>query len=131
MAQNVQTLQNQLLWARKQKSFAWAKYYSSINDRLVAHHAQVVVLQQSTGDDVAIPVHIKTQLKEMATTLRKEFECPICMDMIKAEDLAITNCGHYYCKGCLGQHKEHQQSLGKPKWECAVCKRKHGYGSEE
>jgi hypothetical protein len=123
-------LTRQLQWARRQKAFAWAKYYESINEQ----HAGAIVQYQAlttSADDVAVPVHIKTTLKEMATALKKQFECPVCMEMIPTDQLEITNCGHYYCKPCLAATKAHAQAAGKPKWECGICRRKHGFKPDE
>jgi hypothetical protein len=123
-------LQQQLTFARRQKAFAWAKYYESIHAQHEGALVQVQALVVS-ADDVAVPEHIKTTLKEMATTLRKQFECPVCMDMIPSEQLEITNCGHYYCKDCLTATKTHARAEHKPKWECGICRRKHGFKPED
>jgi len=129
-APTIDTLQRSLLFARKQKAFAWAKYYEQVNNALHEDHTHYTHYTRVVSED-AIPEHIKNELKEMATTLKKKWECPICLDMIDDGNLDISNCGHYYCKPCLAQLKQTHKTQGKPKWECAVCRRKHGYGSEE
>jgi hypothetical protein len=123
-------LMNRLTYARRQKAFAWAKYYEAMNDTLREDHIHYNQYNNIVSNE-AIPAHIKTELKEMATALKKKWECPICMNMIEDGDLEISNCGHYYCKPCLAQLKQTQKDAGKPKWECAVCRRKHGYRDEE
>ena len=70
-------------------------------------------------------------MREMAIALKKEWECPVCLDMIASDNLEITNCGHYYCKPCLAQLKQSQKTAGKEKWECAVCRRKHGFKDDD
>ena len=123
------SLQTKLTYARRQKAYAWAKYYEQVNAALADahdHHARY----ERVADDREVPAHIKTELKEMATTLKKKWECPICVEMIDAGDLEITNCGHFFCKECLKNNKDFQRGQGKPKWECAVCRRKHAYGDE-
>lgn len=126
----IQSVTNQLTFARRKTAFAWAKYYEQVNSALHADHGHYN--QYTTlSNDASIPEHIKAEIKEMAKTLHKKWECPICIDMIDDGDLEISNCGHYYCKPCLTQLKQTQRTAGKPKWECAVCRRKHGYGSEE
>lgn len=126
----VQSLTNKLTFARKQKAFAWAKYYERVNENLHDDTNQYETLTTVVAQP-AIPTHIKTQLKEMATALKKKWECPICLDMIPDGDLDITNCGHCYCKPCLVQLITTSKTQEKPKWECAVCRRKHGYKDDE
>jgi hypothetical protein len=129
----IESLTASLTYARRQKSFAWAKYYEQVNTSLHADHAHYHSYTSiiSEVSDTAIPEHIKTELKDMAVALRKKWECPICMDMIGDGNLEISNCGHFYCKPCIARLKETHRGEGKPKWECAVCRRKHGYGGDE
>jgi transcription elongation factor Elf1 len=128
--------QQQLNFARKQKAFAWAKYYEAVNQAHTQAVVQYVTLT-TTATDVAVPAHIKTTLKEMADQLKKKFECPICLEMIESEQLEITNCGHYYCKGCLTAHKAAERATqthvapDRQKWSCATCRRKHGFKPDE
>jgi hypothetical protein len=126
----VESLTNKLTYARRQRAFAWAKYYSQVNTALESDHSHLATYTRVVSDD-AIPEHIKTDLKAMATALHKKWECPICLDMIDSGDLDITNCGHYYCKPCLATMKQTQKDAGKPKWECAVCRRKHAYKPDD
>jgi hypothetical protein len=126
---SIEALTNKLTYAKRQKAFAWAKYYESVGHGLTAAHASHSAYVR-VAEEPSIPAHIKAEMTEMATALHKQWECPICKDMITAGELEITNCGHFYCKPCLEGHKAYQHSQAKPKWECAVCRRKHGYGAE-
>ena len=119
-----------LIWARKQKAYAWAKYYEQVNHELHNDHANYDTFNR-VADDKSIPAHIKAEMKEMATALKKKWECPVCMDMIEDEALEITNCGHYYCKPCLEAWKKTCKDRGDEKWKCGMCNRKHGYGADE
>jgi transcription elongation factor Elf1 len=135
---SITQLQQQLTYARKQRGFAWAKYYEAIHSAHEGALVQYTILTTS-ADDVAVPEHIKATLKEMSSTLKKQFECPVCMDMIPSEQLEITNCGHYYCKGCLVALKAHAKATltaegvaeARQKWQCGVCRRKHGFKSDD
>ena len=122
----MERLTNQLAAANKRVKFAWAKYYEEVNEQLHVAHRDFTRFNR-VADDREIPEHIKTELKEMATALKKKWECPVCIDMIDDNDLIITNCGHYYCKGCLDQWKLTCRERGDAKWECCNCKRKHGF----
>lgn len=123
---NAQQLQTKLDYANKRVKFAWGKYYESANE----HHENA--LQQynyyrAKADDREIPTHIKNEMMEMAKELKKKWECPICMDFIAHDDLVITNCGHYYCKGCLDSWKEQEKKNGNNTWKCANCNRRHSH----
>lgn len=125
-----QQLRNRLQWANRRTKFAWAKYYEAIGN---AHGEAVrnIVAYQQVIETEAIPVHIKNQYLEMASQLQKKWECPCCLDTIGEGNLTITNCGHFYCKGCLQQHQQAEQRMGRDKWACATCRRKHPYKDED
>ena len=127
MATNEQLTQR-LAWARKQKSYAWAKFYEAENLRLEADWGVVRVVERTSEE---MPSHIKAEFKTMAETLKKKWECPVCLDMIDHGDLEITNCGHFYCKPCLASWKKAEKDAGKAKWECGMCRRKHKFNEEE
>jgi len=126
----IESLTRRLDYANKRVAFAWAKYYSVVNADLHEAHATYATYTRVVSED-ALPEHIKSEMREMATALKKKWECPCCLDMIDDGDLEITNCGHFYCKGCLTTLKQTQKTAGKEKWECAVCRRKHNYKEDE
>lgn len=126
----IESLTNQLTYARRQRAFAWAKYYEEVNRALHDDHTHYLQYNNIITNDM-IPEHIKTEIKEMASALKKKWSCPICMDMIEEGDLEITNCGHYYCKPCLTQLKQTAKNSGKNKWDCAICRKKHGFKDDD
>lgn len=121
-----QSLANQLEYANKRVKYAWARYYEAINTQLETAHT-TLTLNTNVVSVESLPTHIKEEIREMSTALRKKWECPICLDMIDHGDLDITNCGHFYCKGCLAAFKQSERNAHKEKWECAVCRKKHGF----
>lgn len=128
---NADQLRQKLIYANKRVAFAWAKYYEEVNQQLHADHAHYIVYNTVVSDDVAIPAHIKEEMKAMATALKKKWECPVCMDFIADDNLEITNCGHYYCKPCLTEWKATEKARGEPKWKCGMCNRKHKFKEED
>jgi hypothetical protein len=125
-AREVEYLRNRLNWAEKRVKFAWAKYYNQVHQQLQDAHAHYTVVVR-TSDDVSIPEHIKKELKDMASSLKKQWECPICMGFIEEDNLEITNCGHYYCKPCLAQWIQSEKDRHADKWKCGMCNRKHKF----
>lgn len=109
---------------KKQKAYAWAKYYEQVNN---AHHNDGAMYQTIIRTSDEMPTHIKEEFKQMAAALKKKWECPVCYDFIPDETLEITNCGHFYCKDCLNGWKQTQKQQGKEKWSCCVCVREHSH----
>jgi hypothetical protein len=132
-APTVPQLQQKLSYAVAQRKFAWAKYYEEVNrDHHVAyaHHGGLV----AAAAEPTIPAHIKAALTEMATTLKKKYECPVCIEMIEPDNIVITNCGHFYCKGCLDAIKAAARAADarpEAKYECPTCRRKHRIGGDD
>jgi hypothetical protein len=105
-----------------QRGFAWAKYYESVRGTHVVEYRYLTRLNDMTqhGEE-GFPPHVKNELMEMAKELKKNWECPVCIDTIVPDNLEITNCGHYFCKGCLVRLKE-QVTTGDVL--CPCCRRK-------
>jgi zinc-RING finger domain len=118
----MEALQRTIVQVRRQKAYAWAKYYETLNSSLQQDRRQHERITRIVSED-SIPEHIKTELKTMATTLHKKWECPVCLEMIDDGDLEITNCGHFYCKTCLQTHIETFKQRGETKYNCCVCRR--------
>jgi len=107
----------------KQRAFAWAKYYESVNQRLRSDHTNYT-RTQLVKEDATIPTHIKEEFLKMGAELKKTWECPICIEMINPDNLEITNCGHYFCKPCLAGFKERNMRTISCNGCCPVCRRK-------
>jgi late competence protein required for DNA uptake (superfamily II DNA/RNA helicase) len=100
-----------------QRRFAWAMYYQEARR---AHERTVLYVNRQAAmlTDPTLPTHLKNEIEEMRAAARKDYECPICMDMIPSGQLDITNCGHFYCKECLAQ------LLRQADPKCAICRKK-------
>jgi hypothetical protein len=103
-------------YLEKQRKYAWAKYYSEVNKNheltLERYNKMITIIK-----DQGIPIHIKNEIEEMAEQLKKEYQCPVCLNIISKGELDITGCGHKYCKDCLEQLKK------QPLPKCAVCRK--------
>ena len=108
-----------------QRGFAWAKYYDGVRARIEAdYRMRQRIASMEQRSDSCVPTHIVAELKEMADALKKTWECPICLEMITPEVLAITPCGHFYCGGCLGTMCATARNAGQRQVPCAICRRK-------
>lgn len=54
----------------------------------------------------------------MGLNLKRDFSCPVCLDIPDRGDFVITKCGHSYCKNFLDVIKN------KPDAKCALCRSK-------
>jgi hypothetical protein len=107
------------------RRYAWGKYFGEVNAR--RDEAEVVVnvieggigraLPRQAEKDIVLPPHITREFYEMGVKLKKDFTCPICMEIPSKEKFEITMCGHSYCKACL----ETIKSGASPK--CAICRK--------
>ena len=105
---------------KKQKAFAWAKYYETMaND---AENARIIVAMAGIAHNppaqAELPAHITQEFYDMACKLRRTFECPCCLELVDKDNIKITSCGHIYDENCLNILKAQEN----PK--CAMCRRK-------
>ena len=111
---SIQQLQAKNRALEKSKKFAWGKYYGQINDNLETDTTQFIQLNSYME---FIPTHIKDEYVQMLDELKKNIECPICMEIINTGDLQLSNCGHKYCKTCYDRILTDSN-------KCAICKKK-------
>jgi hypothetical protein len=104
-------LLKKLAYSKKQTAFAWAKYYKELEERHVSSVATYNMNKKVIEQSNEIPAHLVREIQEMTVALKRDIECPICMDVIQS--LKITGCGHKYCEGCFTKIDV-----------CALCKKK-------
>jgi len=97
---------------KKAVAYAWSRYYSEV-DRNMELSRQYCELLDKVNNNSELPQHIIDELKELYKMIKKEIECPICMDPINNENLKITSCGHKYCINCYDRIDC-----------CAICRKK-------
>jgi hypothetical protein len=111
---SIQQLQNKNRSLEKSKKFAWGKYYGEVNNQLNQNTTQYNRMKEFVE---TIPTHIKEEYINMLDELKKNIECPICMEIINTDDLQLSNCGHKYCKTCYDRILTDSN-------KCAICKKK-------
>ena len=99
----------------KQRRVAWAKYFEELN-RNHDQSVQRFIKVKEVVETEATPQFIIDELKEMYDALKKEVECPICMEVIPHGKIEITKCGHKFCKDCYDK-------LVATSNECAMCRK--------
>jgi len=109
----MEQLRNQLRWSKKQTAYAWAKYYeevSSSHDNNVTLYNNHQAIMEGAEE---LPSHIVGEIEKMCKELKKDIECPICLDVIGHGKLKITGCGHKFCEECFNNIDT-----------CAICRKK-------
>ena len=106
-------MQRKLQQLERQRRYAWAQFYKAREEE---HEAMRGLLELYKEKTQAMPEHIKNELKDLYTEMKKKIECPICYHEIESNDLDWTKCGHKYCKACLRRLKETSK-------KCALCRR--------
>lgn len=93
-------------WVNKlegQRAYAWAMCYEK--DRLL--HGSLYDATQRANQvrlhsiQTAIPTFIIEELTENYISLKKQCECPVCLEVITPELLKFTKCGHKLCNTCF------------------------------
>ena len=103
---------------KRRTAFAWAKYYEEMENTLANDTAQFYLNNRVVENHSdSFPEHIKKELEENLIALKRKIECPVCLEVIEQGQLDITNCGHKYCKTCLGKLKQTTK-------KCALCRKK-------
>ena len=102
----VKTMERQLEQSKRQTRYAWAKYYEAKEESHITSITRVEYID-------TLPEFVKAELVDMYKELRKEIECPVCLEVIDIGVLKFTKCGHKYCEDCLSRLSD-----------CAVCRKK-------
>ena len=100
---------------RKAKQ-GWACYFKAIEQGQlcdIIYYEKVKELPVNDMSDYA-----KKQIEELLIQLKKQIECPICLETIDPKNIEMTACGHKYCKQCINTLK---QTIN-PK--CSICRTK-------
>jgi hypothetical protein len=96
--------------SKKAVAYAWSRYYNEVDRNMDLHRKYCEIVNGMSSE---IPTHLLDEMKELYNLLKKEIECPICMEIIENSTLKITNCGHKYCNACYDRIEE-----------CSICRKK-------
>jgi len=100
----------------------WAAFYQAQqeNHRLQESHYQQMLTLESRLERVVkikeeevIPEFVMSEMRDMIGELKKEIECPICYEVLEADKIKFSSCGHKYCETCLSKIDE-----------CSICRKK-------
>lgn len=103
----VPILRRQLRSEKKQKGYAWFKFYEAESKNHEQSIQTINTLQEF------VPNFIQNELKDLYTKLKTEISCPICLEELQTDQIKFSSCGHKYCADCLSKIDK-----------CALCKKK-------
>ena len=109
---------------KKDKSYAWAQYYS-IRNKLFETQ-QDIYTQIENDDGVGVIYnhdHLQKFISELYAKAKVDVECAICMETITSETLDTTKCGHNFHKECMNSVKE-KREVGNNFVDCPICRTK-------
>jgi hypothetical protein len=101
---------------KKQKAFAWSKYYEERREAWYSNNRYFNLLETIRNEGLwseTIPTHIQNEMKTLYKELKKEIECPICLEKLNPEKMKFAQCGHKYCPTCYSKIDK-----------CAICRKK-------
>ena len=113
----------QIKQLERKSKMGWACYYQSQQK----HHEETSLMynkimrlqifirerDKPLVEKAHIPEFITNEILELTEQLKREIQCPICMDDLPAKEIKFSSCGHKYCKDCLSKIDK-----------CALCKSK-------
>jgi predicted RecB family nuclease len=90
-------------------------------DRAETYHRQYttnrVMIERIRNNEEVDIQFLKQQFIEMYDLIKKNNECPVCMEVMTKDNLDVPYCGHLICKGCKETIKG-QNNL------CPTCRKK-------
>lgn len=109
----------------EQKAKAGWKCFFTIRDQMVeradTYHRSYVnhrMMIESIRNEEEVDIKfLKQQFIEMYDLIKKNNECPVCMEVMTKENLDVPYCGHLICKGCK------ETIVGRDN-KCPCCRKK-------
>jgi hypothetical protein len=132
MKNNGRNINYQVESIKRQKAFAWAKYYEVLGNE--SDNANVIInliqhggIQRNEEGKLdrpnTLPPHITQEFYEMAERLNKQFTCPCCFELVTKETIHLPWCGHILCKNCYEELKDNIPLASGRKPKCPMCRK--------
>lgn len=114
---------------RKQKAFAWAKYYNQRAEEadrtvhIIRMIAPIAPRDERGQLDIPndLPAFFTREFMEMAEQLNREYTCPVCFEIVNKDTIKVPFCGHVLCKGCY-ERMDEMKALSE-KVKCPTCRK--------
>jgi len=100
---------------RKAKA-GWAKYFAELENNQGYNIMYYEKVKEMPVNDMS--EYAQQEIRNLLIELKKNIECPICMENIAPDQVEMTACGHKYCKQCINTIKAGANP------ECAICRNK-------
>ena len=92
---------------------------ADMNERVyyLIHNNRALIKQMKEKPNEEIDLnYLKSQFIEMYDMVKKNSECPVCMELLTKENMEVPSCGHLICKGCKENVMKHDK-------KCPCCRK--------
>ena len=115
---------------RKQTAYAWGRYYDI---EAQFHNAQMAIYNELNESHIPDPEgeydmfdvgtdHLNKFVSDLYKKAKEQVQCSICLEIIDANDLEITKCGHTFHKNCMTELKK---AKSEDRYvDCPICRTK-------
>jgi len=116
--------------AQRATRFAWGQYFQVRNESFenqlgiygFMENEPELNLPEFIKDEDKVSVHLQNFISDLYGKAKSCVECAICLEVITAETLDTTPCGHNFHKDCLNKLKETKE-VGKKTVPCPHCRK--------
>lgn len=107
--------------AQRATRFAWGQYFQ-VRNELFEHQVGIYEEVQITPIPEDMDEHLQKFINELYEKAKTYVECAICLEVITADKLDTTPCGHNFHKDCLNMLKQTKE-VGKKTVPCPMCRK--------
>ena len=105
--------------AKRASKFAWGQYFQVRNE---SFESQLGIYNEIPSLPEEMDEHLQKFISDLYKKSKSYVECSICLEVITAETLDTTPCGHNFHKDCLNKLKQTKE-VGKKTVPCPMCRK--------
>ena len=103
--------------------FAWGQYFQVRNELFESElgiYNFIETNEEETEEEIS--AHLQKFISDLYDKAKLKVECAICLEVITAETIDTTPCGHNFHKDCLNKLKDSKE-VGKKTVPCPHCRK--------
>tara|TARA_R110000796_G_scaffold42864_2_gene105599 strand:+ start:2396 stop:2812 length:417 start_codon:yes stop_codon:yes gene_type:complete len=111
--------------AKRASKFAWGQYFQVRNELFesqlgIYNETDLLIFNEEMPEEM--DEHLQKFISDLYKKSKSYVECSICLEVITAETLETTPCGHNFHKDCLNKLKQTKE-VGKKTVPCPMCRK--------
>jgi len=114
--------------AKRASKFAWGQYFQVRNESFesqlgIYNETDLLIFNEEMPEETN--PHLQKFISDLYKKAKSCVECSICLEVITAETLETTPCGHNFHKDCLNKLRETKEVASKQKKTvpCPMCRK--------